>query len=536
MTSPPTAAPTSSVSLVTPRMLASLPSLGVIAGLAVAAVAAAFGWTGVALAGLVVSAVAEPPLHASQPLLVKALRAASIGLGTRVVLRLLVAAVALAHGSPSTSRILGWAACALLFVAVRSGYVLVTGQLRARRTPVFETRNIPWTGLDFPRPLPSALTAWSGSAVSALEVFVTAPACLPGLPTSVVVGSAALGVVAQVAVVTVLAWDSRRLGGTLQLAGMQPVLQSWLDRHRPEVVLYFGDNRAAVYQVKMWLAVMEALPQRCMVVLRNRLALTELGPTRLPVLCAPSPVSLMALDLAPVRAALYVSNIGNNIHLLREPGILSSFIGHGDSDKNGSFSPYTRVYDEVWVAGPAGRERYRQADVGVVDSDVVEVGRPQLDTVTSGPVRRSGHVPTVLYAPTWEGWNDEQAYGSVATHGVSLAETLLRPDSGVRLVYRPHPFTGQRDPVVAAAHRRILQLIADANERAGQPRQPAVEWPDTGNLETIADAAVRSKVSGETADPVSAARAEQLRAEAEAAFWAAARPLPTTWSTATARR
>jgi hypothetical protein len=29
------------------------------------------------------------------------------------------------------------------------------------------------------------------------------------------------------------------------------------------------------------------------------------------------------------------------------------FIGHGDSDKQASFNPFSRVYDEVWVAGAA---------------------------------------------------------------------------------------------------------------------------------------------------------------------------------------
>ena len=35
----------------------------------------------------------------------------------------------------------------------------------------------------------------------------------------------------------------------------------------------------------------------------------------------------------------------------------------------------------MWVAGPAARERYRLADIGVDDRDVVEVGRPQLAPV-----------------------------------------------------------------------------------------------------------------------------------------------------------
>ena len=64
--------------------------------------------------------------------------------------------------------------------------------------------------------------------------------------------------------------------------------------------------------------------------------------------------------------------------MLREPGTKHVFVGHGDSDKQASVNPYSKVYDEVWVAGLAGRERYARAGVGVLDRDIVEIGRPQL--------------------------------------------------------------------------------------------------------------------------------------------------------------
>ncbi len=117
MTTPTTGAPTSSVSLVTPRMLVGPASLGVVGGMAVAAVASVAGWSLVALVAMVASAVAEPFLHAREPVLIKALRAASLGLGTRIVLRLLMAAIVLAHGGPDAGRVVGFAVAALLWLA-----------------------------------------------------------------------------------------------------------------------------------------------------------------------------------------------------------------------------------------------------------------------------------------------------------------------------------------------------------------------------------------------------------------------------------
>ena len=96
----------------------------------------------------------------------------------------------------------------------------------------------------------------------------------------------------------------------------------------------------------------------------------------------------------------------------------------------------------MWVAGPAARERYQLADIGVDDKDVVEVGRPQLapDPAYAGPPDRDGFT-TVLYAPTWEGWTTDPGNTSVILAGENIVRELLA-DPEVRLLYKPHPMTG----------------------------------------------------------------------------------------------
>src|SRR3712207_9047785 len=102
---------------------------------------------------------------------------------------------------------------------------------------------------------------------------------------------------------------------------MRRRVQKFLDQTRPEVVLYSGDSQTSAYQVKMWLSTVERLEENAVVMLRKRGMLDAIGMTSLPVICAPDPVDPMALDLSVVRVALYTANIGNNIHLLRVPGI-----------------------------------------------------------------------------------------------------------------------------------------------------------------------------------------------------------------------
>ncbi|WP_460370593.1 CDP-glycerol glycerophosphotransferase family protein, partial [Actinocorallia lasiicapitis] len=234
--------------------------------------------------------------------------------------------------------------------------------------------------------------------------------------------------------------------------------QGRIEELKPEVVLYFAGTAEAAYQVNVWLSTLEQLELRPLILLRHSAVLKKIGETTVPVLCLPRATDVMEMELADLRVALYPANSGQNSHLLRLASVRHVFVGHGDSDKIPSFNPFTRVYDEVWVAGRAGRDRYAVAGVGVRDENIVEVGRPQLDGIRPGPTGNAK--PVVLYAPTWEGWNAEMNESSVAVLGERLAGALLSDE--VVFVYKPHPLTGTRLPEVAAAHRRLVGMIKAA--------------------------------------------------------------------------
>ncbi|WP_066373025.1 CDP-glycerol glycerophosphotransferase family protein [Herbidospora mongoliensis] len=268
---------------------------------------------------------------------------------------------------------------------------------------------------------------------------------------------------ACMAVVTaVLGLQLRRAAPIADRRRVIHTVDAQVTAYEPEVILYFSGSANAIYQASMWLPVLEALPRRALVVLRERPLFNALAPTSLPVLCIPSAVDMMNFrGLDSARVALFASNVGNNIHMLRVPGVVSVFVGHGDSDKEASFNPYTKVYDQVWVAGPAGRDRYRRADVGVRDDAIVEVGRPQL----AGISEKGPQVRSVLYAPTWEGWTDDLFHSSVAAMGPYLIDALLA--EGVRVVYKPHPLTGHRSMAFRRAHGAILERLRREHPDSG---------------------------------------------------------------------
>ncbi|WP_214408718.1 hypothetical protein [Sphaerisporangium fuscum] len=347
------------------------------------------------------------------------------------------------------------------------------------RMPVV-TRNVDVSALRIPAGPPGGPVAWRGAGLFYLDVLpVGAIALGTGTPYAAYAGGAGLGaaIALQAAVVLLLLYHVWRAAPLASRRRVIAEVDRQVAAHRPEVIFYFSGGPASVYQATMWLGTLERVARRTIVVLREREVFSLLGPTTLPVVCVPSAVDLMNMrGLESARLALYASNVGKNIHLLRVPGLRSVFIGHGDSDKEASFNPFSKVYDEVWVAGQAGRDRYLRARVGVRDEDIVEVGRPQL----SGILETGPGLPllSVLYAPTWEGWTDDLFHTSLATMGPKLVDALLRQVPAVRVIYKPHPLTGERDPRAGAAHREIVEMITAAGAAPGPWPWPAPALAD----------------------------------------------------------
>lgn len=332
--------------------------------------------------------------------------------------------------------------------------------IRRRRLRRVETRNLPVPGAHLPRPLPAWLDAEDARSLLRTEVVFIAGLAWAffGGSYSLVAPAAVLMVLLAfafpVAVMPQLLALLRRPGNDVRMAAAQEAVLAW----RPEVILHFSGGATSIYQVNMWLETLERLDQRALILLRERRYLSQLAPTTVPVLCLPFTADLMNFDLPGGRVALYVANVGKNIHLLRVPSLQSAFIGHGDSDKTASFNPYTKVYDEVWVAGAAGRDRYARAQVGVRANQIVLVGRPQLDGISEAVPRPEGAPFTVLYAPTWEGWTDDPHASSLISMGRELVQTLLAAPN-VRVVYKPHPLTGSVDPAAQRASDDIVRML-----------------------------------------------------------------------------
>ncbi|MFE7859342.1 hypothetical protein [Streptomyces sp. NPDC057403] len=426
-------------------------------------------------AAAAVTYAADHYLHRKGSYLVNRLSKVRAGLSIRFLIRELLLILLLARLSLADNLIYyGAVACFIAFYGLQAPHGALVTLIRNRRRMPVATRNVDLKSrIRIPDAPPRFLLNRSAEKMLHLDLAAVAGILVAAEMESSVPGFIGIGVTLFLGCLYVLALMPYVRGGKIppNAEKVLAAVDDWLREYKPETVLYFSGSKDSAYQVNMWLETMEQLDSKPLVILRERVILANLAPTTVPVVCVPGGVHLMNMDLTTVRVALYAANVGKNIHLLRVPTMKHVFIGHGDSDKLASVNPFSKVYDEVWTAGRAGRDRYAIADVGVRDDDIVEVGRPQLAPIQGRQGVPEGRVPTVLYAPTWEGWDGNPGNTSLVLAGENIVNKLLKADPPVRVLYKPHPFTGTVSKEAGAAHQRITALVEKAAaERAADPR------------------------------------------------------------------
>ncbi|WP_257585660.1 MULTISPECIES: CDP-glycerol glycerophosphotransferase family protein [unclassified Streptomyces] len=426
-------------------------------------------------AAALVTYLADHYLHRKGSYLINRLSKVRAGLSIRFLIRQLLLILLLARLSHADDLIFyGAVACFIAFYGLQAPHGALVTLIRNRRKMPVATRNVDLKSrIRIPDAPPQFLLHRSAEKMLHLDLFAVVGILVAAHLDASPAGFAGICLTIGLGLLYVLVLTPYVRGRKVppKAEVVLAAVDDWLAGYKPETVLYFSGSKDSAYQVNMWLETMEQLESRPLILLRERVILNNLAPTTVPVICVPGGVHLMNMDLSTVRVALYAANVGKNIHLLRVPTMKHVFIGHGDSDKLASVNPFSKVYDEVWTAGRAGRDRYAIADVGVRDDDIVEVGRPQLAPIQSWQGVPEGRIPTVLYAPTWEGWDGNPGNTSIVLAGENIVKKLVAADPPVRVLYKPHPFTGTVSKRAGAAHQRITALVEKAAaQRAGDSR------------------------------------------------------------------
>ncbi len=236
---------------------------------------------------------------------------------------------------------------------------------------------------------------------------------------------------------------------------------------RYRAALYFADAMVNAYQARQWYEPLRQLAQMfpLVIIVRNPETATALiKESPLPVFYAKTIGDIEnLLTSQQIDAVFYVNQNIRNFQMMRFNSPAHIFICHGESEKAYMWSNQMKAYDYVFSAGVAAQERLSKnlTRYNVHDRTRL-VGRPQIDVDYPAPISVNPALPTVLYAPTWEGDRPSMRYGSVQSHGVALIESLIK-DGGFNLIFRPHPRSGINDSSYRAALDSIQSRLTETN-------------------------------------------------------------------------
>lgn len=231
-------------------------------------------------------------------------------------------------------------------------------------------------------------------------------------------------------------------------------------------VFHTGEGMAhGPSHLKFWMEYFNLVAQTTLILLRNH-DLYQWAKIQYPEFSIVYAKNVTDIDvlfskLLYVRVIYYSSNTGNVLHTLRFNEVKHIFLGHGDSDKSASAHKFFRVYDEVWVAGQAHIDRFKNAGFDVEKMNFVKVGRPSLreiiNTSLVGWNKRKEH--SVLYLPTWEGVYEESDYSSVRL-SFDIFKIVSKVLPQFSLFTKFHPVTGSRDNELISFDEKLKEKLS----------------------------------------------------------------------------
>lgn len=225
---------------------------------------------------------------------------------------------------------------------------------------------------------------------------------------------------------------------------------------KPSYLLYYSGPQAGSYQIQMWLPHLRHAGGGGVIVVREQSFLPIAAAlSDLPVVYAASAESLEYLLVPGLNTAFYVNNEARTADGVRFAKLRHVHLGHGDSDKPSSYAAIFAIFDQIFVAGQAGIDRFSDHGVAIPAEKFVLVGRPQLVGALEQASMPLSQTPVVLYAPTWAGALADMQLSSLP-QGEAIVSALLA--AGARVVFRPHPFS-YRDAASRVWVRRIDELL-----------------------------------------------------------------------------
>ncbi|MGF1889882.1 CDP-glycerol glycerophosphotransferase family protein, partial [Photobacterium profundum] len=239
-------------------------------------------------------------------------------------------------------------------------------------------------------------------------------------------------------------------------------LPALVANYNPEYALYFSAPQGSDFQVTMWINYLEKLSGRFIIILRESVNFESISNiTNCPIISCPRIANLDECITKSLSTIFYVNNGMKNTHMVRFFDLTHIQLLHGDSDKSPSYNPVTAMYDKIFVAGQLGIDRYANNGVNIPLEKFEIVGRPQLEKIDSLSTTSTSEIQTVLYAPTWLGYNSDSAYSSIMQAEI-IIKSLLNIGN-VRVIVKLHPYL-YKNKQTSEISKKLQNMLIKQNE------------------------------------------------------------------------
>lgn len=260
--------------------------------------------------------------------------------------------------------------------------------------------------------------------------------------------------------------------------------------------VFIDASAKGLYQLKMWLPSFEAIGKDFFIISGRKELVPEIQKlTKRPTFVVNNAQISRLAKVPGLKTWIFVNNSPRNSDLVRFPQFTHIQLMHGDSEKTANFTPVNGMYSKIFVAGQAGVDRYARNGVKIANEKFVKVGRPQVFDVKVGVNPNAD--PTVLICPTWGGSAEDEIYTSLSLTPI-MAKVAI--EKGVRVIYRPHPFSlrAAEDLKLIDSVHRLLQADNDLNNRGHLFGKAATEIPESVAINSAT--AMISDISGIVSD------------------------------------
>lgn len=222
--------------------------------------------------------------------------------------------------------------------------------------------------------------------------------------------------------------------------------------------------------VNMWIEPLNSLNMKWFVIVRERVHLKYFREPNRPKAIFIEKNSDLTSLLPPDTNTVFYANNGqkNRTMIAAEPDATHVQLLHGDSDKPPSFSPLSKNFNYLFVAGKMAIDRYKNNGVFIDNKKFKIVGRPQVSEIITGKTNNT--IRTIGYMPTWRGFFEDTEFSSLDRSAQiikNVSETLKESS----LLFKPHPMSF-KDPEWPVFHREITSSLVGGSREVTKDETP----------------------------------------------------------------